>query len=639
MPFRRQHQFPAILLAAALAACGGDTSGPDPDPGPDPLRSPLRVLDPAVRVGEVARLVAPGGGLSSTARPGTLAGLAVTFGVLDDSTLAVVIPATVAPGAVAVRVPLNGGTAEATLTVSAGAEVADPAAVVNGALDGASSVVRSPRPADYGAGWAADSALVEQAVADARAALGQLDAGGQLEMARLFGAYTAAASDGMTSQLGADAAQDAQCAQRLVGWEADLGAGETAAGAAAAVRFDPVRWALGKAFALTTYLKAVLTNGQVGVICTMEQNFEVADLPTADRTGSVVQVTADHRTFVDTDAAANFVARRAQTAKRRLAALVGFVRGLLGGDATVSAPAGPQPGAVVRREEDVEAERVSLQTSSITAPDGSAVPITLVRSGGQLIVRATATLRTATRRALTFTVSRPDFALQQVTAEVTVQAVCIEEGQIFPGCVDRVEVSPSIFTLGVNGVLQLTARAFDANGVQLAREVTWESSDAAIAVVGPQSGIVRGEREGGPVTITARVGRGEHARSATARVTVIAEDSTAIYAAAVLGGWTATSAESGQVNTLEVRADGRGAYLVPPDGLGYCPGLGGTRVGSHCEYSIQWRIVRANGRYHLYENGFWHPAYDGLARDPLTMPVTGFTTYSNSTPAVQYVKQ
>jgi len=638
LTFRRRHQFPVLLLATALAACGGDSSGPGRGPGPDPLTTELRPLTPAVRVGEVARLVSPRGGLGTAARTGTLGSVAATFGVVDDSTLAVIIPAAVTPGPVAVRVDLGGGNAgEATLTVSAGAGVGNPITVVNSALDGAASVVRVPRPADYGAGWSADSALVEEAVAEARAAAGQLDYGELLEMARLFGAHAVPSA---ASAPAADVTQDAACAQKLVGWEEDLGAGESAAGAAAALRSDAVRWALAKAFALTTYIKAVLTHGQVGVLCTMEQNFDVADQPTADRTGSEVRVTADHRTFVDADAVANFMARRAQTARRRLTTLVGFVRGLFGGESSVSAPAGPQQGAVVRQDAEVEGERVSLQTGSITAPDGSSVPITLIRSGGAVIVRATSTLRTAVRRALTFTITRPDFAPQQVTAEVTVQAVCIEEGQIFPGCVDRVEVTPATMTVGVNGTHQLTARALDTNGVELAREVTWETSDASIAVVGPQSGIVRGEREGGPVTITARVGRGEHARAGTATVTVIAEDSTAIYAQAVQGRWTATNLESGEPNTLEVRADGRGAYIVAPDDLGYCRGLGGTRVGEHCEYAVTWQIVRANGRYHLYESGFWHPAFDGLSRDPLTMPVTGFTTYNgNGTPAVRYVKQ
>ena len=28
-------------------------------------------------------------------------------------------------------------------------------------------------------------------------------------------------------------------------------------------------------------------------------------------------------------------------------------------------------------------------------------------------------------------------------------------------------------------------------------------------------------------------------------------------------------------------------------------------------------------------DGFWHPAFGGEDRDPLTMPLTGFTTCSN----------
>ena len=65
----------------------------------------------------------------------------------------------------------------------------------------------------------------------------------------------------------------------------------------------------------------------------------------------------------------------------------------------------------------------------------------------------------------------------------------------------------------------------------------------------------------------------------------------------------------------------------------YCPNSSVTPVNGVCPYPGSWRIVRSNGRYYLMDSGFWHPAYGGETRDPLTIPVTGFTTYSNFSPS------
>jgi len=639
---------PAILLVGAslLAACGGDVSGSKPAPEP-PIA--LRAVTSSVPVGEMAVFVKPGGGLSSASHPGKLGSVGVTFGALDDSTLTVLVPASVAPGSVLASVDIGGGkTGEARFSVSPGVTVADPAAKVAAALEEASAVVRVPRPAGYGAAWSADSAVVERAISDARAAFAQLGPDDQLEMARTFGSLTfggaasrapAHAAGSLTS---ADAVQDAKCAQELVGWESQLGAGEQAAGAAAAVRFNPLKWAVAKAFAITTYIKGVLTVGQVGVICTMEQNFDVAGTATADEMGTAVSVRADHRTFVDTDAAQNAVAAAVQRARTRTRALFTAIRSLFGGEGTVSGPDEVPAGAVVREDVWVEGERVALATTEVEGTGGSRVGLTLVRSAGQVIVRATGDLRAAVVRQVRFTVTRPNYAPQTVTADVVIQSVCMEEGQLFPGCVDRVAVTPREVSIGLGNTEQLKATAYDAQGKELAREISWWSADESVVQVGPQSGIVRGDAVGGPVTITASAGRGPNRREGTASVTVTAVDSTEIYAEAALGRWGVTLLESSSSYTLELRPGGKGAYLVAPDSYGYCPGHGGTRVGDSCEYPNQWSITRSGGRYFLWESGFFHPAYGGEPRDPLTYPITGFTTYSNfnnSTPSRRYVKQ
>jgi hypothetical protein len=132
---------------------------------------------------------------------------------------------------------------------------------------------------------------------------------------------------------------------------------------------------------------------------------------------------------------------------------------------------------------------------------------------------------------------------------------------------------------------------------------------------------------------------------------VLDVDSTAIYEAAVLGTWTVSLVEgtSGPYRwqlSMESGSSGwrRAVYLVPqvPVGNGtfYCPN-GPAPVDGWCHYGSSWRISRANGRYYLMDSGFWHPAFGGEARDPLEIPVTGFTTYSSllgGAPSRRFVK-
>ncbi len=80
----------------------------------------------------------------------------------------------------------------------------------------------------------------------------------------------------------------------------------------------------------------------------------------------------------------------------------------------------------------------------------------------------------------------------------------------------------------------------------------------------------------------------------------------------VVGTWSVQNAESGQVYTLIVQPGGRGYYDV--DGTTY-------------DMSWQIRSYSNHPGYGFYETGFWHPAFDYLARDPLDYPVTGFRTY------------
>ena len=122
-------------------------------------------------------------------------------------------------------------------------------------------------------------------------------------------------------------------------------------------------------------------------------------------------------------------------------------------------------------------------------------------------------------------------------------------------------------------------------------------------------------------------------------------DSTSIYEEAVLGFWTADSYEnpSGRYR-LEIMESGVGRYLVIPNEppTTPCPGAHGM-IDGRCVYPMSWWIYRSmDGRYQMMDSGFWHPAFEGEDRDPLTLPATRFTTYSgllNGAPSRVFIKQ
>lgn len=133
--------------------------------------------------------------------------------------------------------------------------------------------------------------------------------------------------------------------------------------------------------------------------------------------------------------------------------------------------------------------------------------------------------------------------------------------------------------------------------------------------------------------------------SEPATVTV-AVDQTAFLTQAALGNWTVQGMEAGDEPRLMVLLpDVVGEEPVDLDGDGYTDGYIDTRAGYYevgkNRYDIRWAIYRMNdGSFELYEWGFWHPAFNYLARDPLDYPITSFTTYgADGTPAVRYTKQ
>ncbi|WAC19085.1 hypothetical protein OVA24_17810 [Luteolibacter sp. SL250] len=83
---------------------------------------------------------------------------------------------------------------------------------------------------------------------------------------------------------------------------------------------------------------------------------------------------------------------------------------------------------------------------------------------------------------------------------------------------------------------------------------------------------------------------------------------------------------------FELLPSGSGAYQL---GTKY-PGV--YKVGSKTYY-ISWWLARSSCGYKLQMSGFWHPAFDGLAREHLTYPLTSFKTFGYGSPGPLPVNQ
>lgn len=96
-------------------------------------------------------------------------------------------------------------------------------------------------------------------------------------------------------------------------------------------------------------------------------------------------------------------------------------------------------------------------------------------------------------------------------------------------------------------------------------------------------------------------------------------DSTEHYKQLVVGNWTATNLESGEIYNLVVQSGGKLQYLV-----------GGKA------YDATWQVIKVGKKYYFWEYGFWHDAYNqfrvydkGFADEGLKTPLTGFVHYND----------
>jgi len=121
---------------------------------------------------------------------------------------------------------------------------------------------------------------------------------------------------------------------------------------------------------------------------------------------------------------------------------------------------------------------------------------------------------------------------------------------------------------------------------------------------------------------------GDHLNGSPLKFNVSLKDSLEIYRLAAIGNWTVSNAEypNDEPYNMIYFSDGTVKYV----------GKGGTPFSGGQQYPATWTIKKNNGRYYLYESGFWHPGYNqfrrigtGLPNEYLSYPITFMKTYNN----------
>lgn len=635
-----------LMLASFLALLPGCEKGPA---GTEEVVVDIRPLSARVAEGTLAAFVFPTAGLTQPSYSGTVGTVQATFGRVNDSTVAVVVPPG-GTGNVPVRIRFGTVTGGTTIQVVAGEEIADPVARVDGTVARAMELyIQRPLPEGYGTGWSADSAAVRSRVAQARGDFAQLSPAEQLEIARLLGnAFDLAAAGGTAGARQSSAvtatstAED--CKAAVVSWVGSTEAMETLEQTYLALSEGTRKKAVVGAFAALHYVGSAIQAAAMSQRCTFEIDFAATSQPFAtagkdfpDATAVWVRAGSWIRTIPreQSDNSVVGVLSRARRKLERAAVTLGLAEPLTG---EVDRKAG--------NDVPVHPSRIELQTTEVTAADGSVVRLGFLQAGEYVVVRPLSTLLQPLNAPLVFAVSGGheygEAAVRTFTATVAIPSVCHESGGTYRGCVDRVEITPSSQAIGIGTTFPFTARVWDHFGSEVTgRPLQWSSTPASVATIGVSTGIATGVAEG--EAVIAAVSTGQAQRRAVALLKVADVDSTAIYEQAVLGRWTVSSISSPSSTypwELSMEPSGAGddwkkaTYHVPAAFHvdWYCPNSSATPVNGVCPYAGSWRIVRSNGRYYLMDSGFWHPAYGGEPRDPLTFPVTGFTTYSNFSP-------
>lgn len=656
----------ALLLGSLLlVACGGGESPTEPPPQP---ATALTVQTTEPTSGQPLLLRAPGRTLQAATYTGTLAGTAVQAARLTDSTLVLAVPGTVAAGARTLDLTLDGVATRTTITFVPPAPVANAAAVLTESVAQATAASERPRPAGYGASWVTDSTTLARVTAQFTAASANLTTAEREELARFLQRLRPAAPANETAALGAVATgvDDVACAATLVGLESDLTGLDAATAAAVAYKESPLRYYAAKAVAVTYYIGAVLAAGEVGNLCTLEQDFAITERATEDATGTIIELTADHRPLTVADATLSTIAARFKRLADALQAAYTFLASLFGGDGdTLTAPAPEVDSDLVAADVVVDGARVTLETTSVTDDAGTAVPITLVTDGGRLIVRAAGAFRGTVQRSLRFVIARAGYTAKVVPATVTIREVCGGAlGGLVAGCVDRVRfdsrpTSVPLYNATLGNSVLLSATAYTASGAVVARTIAYRSTNAAVLSVVAETGRVTG-LAAGSAQLIAETGTGAELRADTLALTVVA-DRTAEYRAYVAGThgmvWAARDLlypspdyRSRETRFLVVFPDGTGEFYLDlyllrdeptaPDAAN-CGLVAGATVVRWpvaqrwmCKWTgVTWSITQgvtpqgAPG-YFLQIQGASHPDFTNaeVSRDPLS-PIFAYESW------------
>jgi len=144
--------------------------------------------------------------------------------------------------------------------------------------------------------------------------------------------------------------------------------------------------------------------------------------------------------------------------------------------------------------------------------------------------------------------------------------------------VASVTVLPATASVSVGQTVLLSATTRDANGTALSgREITWETSDAAVATV-DAAGVVTGVAAGGPVTITATSEGQSGGASVTvavpvARVTIVPTEASVVIGQTVLLTATTSDADGGVLTGRVISWSTSNASLATVSATGLVTGV------------------------------------------------------------------
>ncbi|HEX8946227.1 MAG TPA: Ig-like domain-containing protein [Gemmatimonadaceae bacterium] len=199
----------------------------------------------------------------------------------------------------------------------------------------------------------------------------------------------------------------------------------------------------------------------------------------------------------------------------------GLVTGVAAGVVTITATSeGKSGSATVTVLAPVASVTVTPTTVSVASGSTTQFTATLKDASGNILTGRTVTWASSDITVATVSASGLATALLVGSATITAasEGVTSTVGgamTVTPGPVATVAVTPSSATIAVNGTVQLTAKALDAQGNTVTGAVfTWQTSNGQVATVS-SSGLVTGKKSG-----TATISAITSAKTGTSSITV-----------------------------------------------------------------------------------------------------------------------